>query len=192
MKKVLIATQNKDKFNIVKKILNSSDEGIYDCYSLRDMTTPVILSEEEGTVQNRAFNKAMETFKIVGKDQYEYIVGIDDGIEIRGEIIENVKDYINDILNNNYLKENEIINIVRAYCFAINDNEYYEITTKIPFKYIECKEKINIKANTYPLSNVMAPLYCDKSVVNLTEEETNNYYLQYSKEKIEEVLNDKK
>ena len=116
-----------------------------------------------------------------------YIVGVDDGIKMKGKMIENVKEYIKSILDNEYLKENEEIYIVRAYTFFDKNKNYKSIITEIPFKYIPLKEKFEIKKESYPLSHVMAPLNSIKTVSNMDDEESNLYYLNYSKEAYNEV-----
>ena len=187
MDKILIATKNKDKFEIVKRILNTILENC-EYYSLYDLNEIVKDEKEIGNVQQRAYAKAKQVYDNIKENEFMYIIGIDDGIEMKGKIIENVKEYINDIIEDRYLKEGEIVSVVRAYCFMNIHGNYKTVTTKIPFEYKKLNKKIEIKQNSYPLSNVLKPLDSNKTVVEMEDNESNEYYLKYSKSVIEEIL----
>ena len=58
MEKILIATKNKDKFEIVTKILNKINNLSYEYYSLYDIKNLEKSDKEEGNIEVRAYNKA--------------------------------------------------------------------------------------------------------------------------------------
>lgn len=105
MKKILIATRNKDKYKIVSKLLSAKTFKNFKFISLNEIKEDIIDKKEVGYIKNRSYEKAMNVYKSLKNNIYDYIVGIDDGIEIRGNIIENVKEYIKAILDNKYLKK---------------------------------------------------------------------------------------
>ncbi len=108
---------------------------------------------------------------------------------MKGKIIENVKDYIKDVIEGKYLKEKEKVYIVRAYTFINKEGQTKSIITEIPFEYAKPKEKIIVKENSYPFSYVFSALDLGKPIINLNKEEEYKYYLKYSKEKFDEVAN---
>lgn len=188
MKKILVATENKDKFEIVTKILDKINDTTYEYYSLYDIKDFKKSSKEEGNIEERAYNKANQVYSNIKENDFEYIIGIDDGIKMKGTLRENVKDYINDIINDKYLFEGEQIEIVRAYCFMKKDGEYKTIITEIPFKYKKNNGTLKIEQNSYPLSNVLRRLDSKKTIAQMDKDENNQYYLKYSEEKIKEVF----
>lgn len=187
MKKTLIATRNRDKFKIVSKLLSTDLFKDYEFYSLGDIEDNIIDKKEQGDVINRSFEKAMNIYNNISNNCYDFIIGIDDGIKMKDKIIEKVKDYIKPIIDDKYLSQNEIVFIVRAYTFVANNGKYKSIITEIPFKYKKLEKDFNIEDNSYPLSHVLTPLDSFKTVIELSEEESNNYYLSYSRKEIDEV-----
>jgi len=187
MKKILIATRNKDKYRIISKLLGTKNFEDYEFISLNDIEDIIEDKKEDGDVINRSYEKALNVYNNLKNNIYDYIVGIDDGIKMKGQMIENLKEYIKPIMDNEYLKENEEILIVRAYTFINKKGEHKSIITEIPFKYIPLKENYEIKENSYPFSHVMAPLNSSKTVSEMNEDETNLYYLDFSKNAYNEV-----
>lgn len=193
MKKILIATRNKDKFRIISKLLKSVFTD-YKFNNLDNVEKEIIDRKETGDIINRSYIKAKNVYDCLDEQKYDYIVGIDDGIKIRGKILENVKDYIKDIIDDKLLDENEIVYIVRAYTFFNKNGKSYSFITEIPFKYKKIDYDLKIEKDSYPLSHVLASLDKNIPVIKLNENESNDYYLLYSVEKfekIEESLNDK-
>lgn len=193
MKKILIATRNKDKFRIISKLLKSVFTD-YKFNNLDNVEKEIIDRKEKGDIINRSYIKAKNVYDCLYEQKYDYIVGIDDGIKIRGKILENVKDYIKDIIDDKLLDENEIVYIVRAYTFFNKNGKSYSFITEIPFKYKKIDYDLKIEKDSYPLSHVLASLDKNIPVIKLNENESNDYYLLYSFEKfekIEESLNDK-
>ena len=186
MKKILLATRNKDKFRIISKLLNPFFKD-YSFYSLDDIKDEIIDKKETGDVMNRSYEKAKNVFDCIKDNEYEYTIGVDDGIKIRGEMIENVKEYMGKIVDDELLEENEIVYIVRAYTFINNKGDKYSILTEIPFKYTKLNYKLEIEKDTYPLSYVLGPIDSDHPIKEMSPEESNEYYAKYSKDKFIEV-----
>lgn len=193
MNKILIASTNKDKISIVKKIINSVSSEKYEILSLRDVVVASKDDTEHGTIFERAEKKAKDCLNgLENKKEYRFVIGIDDGIIIKGALHENVKDFIKPIVEENFLSEHEIVYIARAYHFIRNDGKEYSVLTKIPFEFHRPKEQVKIEPFSYPLSFVLCQVNTNLSVSNNTPEQNNEYYLNYSLKPLEEVLNDKK
>ena len=191
MKTILLATSNKDKFQIVKYLLQKANltEPQYKIISLKDINYTAPDEKEQGTIDQRAKAKATSVASNVpNRTDYDYIIGIDDGIEIKGTIRENVKDHINKILFENYLKENESIIFPRAYYCIAKDNSTFETIAKIAYTYKQ-KTDIKVEPNSYPLSQVAVPLNSTKSLTDMDEHEANEYCWECCKDKIIELAN---
>lgn len=193
MKNILIATRNKDKFKLLSKLLSTELLRDSKFFSLNDIEDEIEDKKEVGDIKNRSYEKAMNAYLSIKNNIYQYIIGIDDGIEMKGQMIENVKEYIKDILDDKYLKEDEIVYIKKAYTFIDKNGVFKTIVTKIPFKYKKLTNHFEIEENSYPLNHVLTPIDSNLRLVDIDEETTNNYLLTYSKEGFDEVekfLND--
>lgn len=188
MEKILIATKNKDKYEIVKRILTAVNPTNYKFYSLYDIKNFKDDDKEVGDIEKRAYDKANNIFSSIDKNDFKYIIGIDDGIKMKGSLKENVKDYIEDIINDRYLVEGEEVEIVRAYSFLDENGKSTTITTEIPFKYHKIDSSFKIEENSYPLSHVLKPVNIDKTVAQMSNDESNNYYMKYSEEEIKKIF----
>ncbi|MDD6387514.1 MAG: hypothetical protein PUA68_00345 [Bacilli bacterium] len=194
MSKILIATRNDDKYKIVSELLKSTIFEDKEFYYLKNINEQIEDNEEKGDIINRSYEKAKNILNNIKNNDFQFIVGVDDGIKIKDKIIENVKDYINSIINGELLKENEIVYIVRAYTFIEKNGKEKSIITEIPFQYRKQTKEILIKKDSYPLSNVLSPLDSSKVISEQSFEESNDYYTIYSKKLLEEVkefFNDK-
>lgn len=186
MKKILIATRNKDKFKIISKLLSTNNFKDATFYSLNDIEENIIDKKETGDVINRSLEKALNAYNNI-KEDYDYFIGVDDGIKMKGKMIENVKEYITPILDDKYLTTNEKVYIVRAYTFIDKKGNHKSIVTEIPFGYKKLQEKFDVLENSYPLSHVLSPVGSSKTVSQLSIEESNAYYLEFSKTKLDEI-----
>ncbi len=184
--KILLATTNKDKEEIVKRILKSTifKDAIF--YNLEDIP-PITELEEIGDIINRAKDKALNVYNQLLNNEFDFIVGIDDAIKIKGKVIENVKEYLNKIINENYLEENEIIYMLRAFTLINKLGKEKTILTEIPYEYKSSKEKLTIKKNSYPLNYVLYPINSNESIANLDKEESNNYFVSCIKNNLNEL-----
>ena len=187
MQKILIATRNKDKYKIVSKLLKTNLFPEAEFYNISDINKEIIDEVEVGDINNRSKNKAVNVFNQLDENNYDFIIGIDDGIKIKGNLIPNVKNYIKDILADKYLSAGEIVYIVRSYTFINKENKIKTITTEIPFEYSKLDHEYSLQKNSYPLSHVLKPLNLDVPVYKLTDDESNNYYSLYSKESYNEI-----
>lgn len=187
MKNILIATRNKDKFKLLSKLLSTELLKDSKFFSLNDIEDEIEDKKEVGDIKNRSYEKAMNAYLSIKNNIYQYIIGIDDGIEMKGQMIENVKEYIKDILDDKYLKEDEIVYIKKAYTFIDKNGVFKTIVTKIPFKYKKLTNHFEIEENSYPLNHVLTPIDSNLRLVDIDEETTNNYLLTYSKEGFDEV-----
>lgn len=131
MKNILLATRNKDKYKIVSKLLSAKTFKNFKFISLNEIKEDIIDKKEVGDIKNRSFEKAINVYNNLNNNIFDYVIGIDDGIEMKGQMIENVKEYINSILEDKYLKEGEEVNILRAYTFVNKDGNYKSIVTTI-------------------------------------------------------------
>lgn len=187
MKKILIATRNKDKFRIISKLLSTSLFKGYNFYSLFDLEDKIIDKVENGNLLNRSLEKAKNVYDNISNNNYDFIIGVDDGIKLKDSIKENVKVYIKRIIDDEYLIQGEIVYIVRAYTFIDKNGKIKSILTEIPFKYKKLEKSFKIEENSYPLSYVLMPLNSQKTIIDQSEDDSNDYYLEYSNEKFKEV-----
>ena len=187
MKNILIATRNKDKFKLLSKLLSTELLKDSKFFSLNDIEDEIEDKKEVGDIKNRSYEKAMNAYLSIKNNIYQYIIGIDDGIEMKGQMIENVKEYIKDILDDKYLKEDEIVYIKKAYTFIDKNGVFKTIVTKIQFKYKKLTNHFEIEENSYPLNHVLTPIDSNLRLVDIDEKTTNNYLLTYSKEGFDEV-----
>ncbi len=187
MENILIATRNKDKFKLLSKLLSTELLKDSKFFSLNDIEDEIEDKKEVGDIKNRSYEKAMNAYLSIKNNIYKYIIGIDDGIEMKGQMIENVKEYIKDILDDKYLKEDEIVYIKKAYTFIDKNGVFKTIVTKIPFKYKKLTNHFEIEENSYPLNHVLTPIDSNLRLVDIDEKTTNNYLLTYSKEGFDEV-----
>lgn len=193
MKKILIATRNKDKFRIVSKLLKTNLFPNANFYNISDINKEIVDEVEVGDINNRSRNKATNVFSQLDENIYDFIIGIDDGIKMKGSIVPNVKDYIKDILDDKYLTNGEIVYIVRSYTFVNKNKKIKTVITEIPFKYSKLDHEYSLEKNSYPLSHVLTSINSQVPVYKLTNDESNKYYSLYSKDsykEIEEFFND--
>ena len=185
MKRVLIATTNFDKFNIVSRVFENTifakDEFIIE--SLADINLSIKDEKETGTNLERARTKAINAFNALRKSEYRYdfVVGLDDAIRVKGILEADIKMYIEKILYENYIDDGEVYAFNRAYVIIDKNKKMYETTIDIPYVYHKLKEKIQLKDHTYPLSRVAYPLGIDKPICDLNEKDEIDYYLKYVK-----------
>lgn len=189
MKKILIATTNRDKFKIISCLLRKA--GItnenFQILSLNDINYNGPDNKEVGNIANRARVKAETVKNYFSNENYDYFIGIDDGIILKGKMIENVKEYLNKILYENYLSEGEKIIFPRAYCVIGKNNEIFQEIIEIPYVYMS-KDNVILKQFSYPLNQVVVPIEYDKPIAEMSTEESNDYYWRYSKLKIKELV----
>lgn len=188
---ILIATQNQDKFWIVKGLLSNC--GLSDCLfkNLNDVNIQS-QSEEYGDLMNRALMKAQHACNVVDKsEQIDIYVGVDDGMKYKnGKTDANSKEVVEKILCQNFLSVGETLINVRAFAF-LNRNgkamDKFEI--ELPFKFIGNKNNVRPQTAKYPLRRVLSTLEGEKPLAEMSEEESMEYYLLFARRRIEEFVN---
>ena len=192
MSKILIATTNNSKFEVVKELLISCGFENYNFKLLKDLDLIIEDKKENGNIFERAKDKAVNVYNTINNSKYnndfEYIIGIDDGIEIKNIINPNVKTLISPIINNELLKDSEIVYICRAFYFYKNNTNQKGIITKIPFKYKQWTKDIDfLKEHSYPLSYVLCPLNSNLPVIEMDKKVSNDYNLSYCKKELKSI-----
>ena len=181
MKKVLIATTNKDKFKIVsgmfKETIFKEDE--YEIIQ-QDDSMKIREVSEKGTNKDRARAKALEAYNALEDYDYDYIVGLDDAIYANGKLDPDIKKIMCKILFQDYIKDGDEYGFNRAYCIIDKEGNVYEFNIDTPYIYHKLEGEFKVEKYTYPLSRVSYPMNCDKPICDLTDEESNEYYLSYA------------
>lgn len=187
--KILIATRNKEKYGVVSKLIAGVLPYKIEFFSINDLNIEITDQKEAGTIEERATQKAFNVYNNLTTNIFDYVVGVDDGILMKNELHENIKDYLDVIINHDYLKSGEIVCIVRAFAFINRLGEVNTITTRIPFEYKKVSIPVNIVESTYPLSRVLTPLgNPSTTVTDMNEDEISQYYLRYSAEDLKKGL----
>ena len=183
--KILIATQNVDKFNIISKMIKSSINSDIEIKSLNDIE-PIKEEIEEGTNLERAKKKAENAKKYV-KEDFDAIIGIDDGVIIKDQEYAAVKDHLKDIISGDKIKIGEIIYITRAYYMITKENEISSCLNKIPY-YLRKKLK-KYENIGYPLNKVISTIDNETVLSERDKDELNEYFIKHSIEDIRDLLN---
>lgn len=182
--KILIATKNNSKFEIISRMFYSilgnniliKNLNNYDYFVDKD---------EIGTNIERAKAKAKNAEEQI-KEDFDFILGIDDGIEIDGKEYVTVKDNLYDIVVGNKIKIGSIIYITRAYFLISNDKKEGLCYNKIP--YIVRKKLDTVEMGGYPLNSVISTIDNDTVLTECSNEELNNYFLKYSIDDLRAML----
>lgn len=187
---ILIATQNSDKFKIIKGLLSGC--GLSDCL-FKDLSDVHIESqgEEYGDSINRALMKAQYAYREIGKGKLiDIYVGADDRMECKNCNADDSSQVTTEkILRRQLLDAGDTLTIVRA--FALLDREGAVIDkfeTEIPYRFTGNPDNFQFLDNKYPLNYVLSALEGGKSLVEMGEEEAMNYYLRFSGERIKEAV----
>ena len=183
MKRILIATTNKDKYDAVSKLFRNTifPSDLYEIVKLTDeMNVPD--EKEHGDNIERARQKALNAFNHLRDYNFDFIVGLDDAMFVKGRIEPNIKEYLNKILFEHYLDDGEEYAFNRAYCIIDKTEKRYETTANIPYIYRSLTSEFKIEDHSYPLSKVSYPIGYDIPICDLDEEHEIDYYLQYVKD----------
>lgn len=183
--KILIATSNASKFEIVSRMLKTILNGNIEISSLKDLPKYDELPEE-GDNRERAKTKAFSAYENF-MDLFDYIIGIDDGIIIGEEEYVAVKEHLDDIIFGD-VKIGTSIYITRAYHMISKDGKEYSCFNKIP--YVLIKKLDNCDYEGYPLNNVLSTIESDCSLTSMSAEELNDYFIKYSLDDLKELTLD--
>lgn len=174
--KVLIATQNKSKFDIISKMIKSILSGEIEFKNLNEYPNFEDI-EEIGNNIERAKAKAYNAKKQIN-DEFDVILGIDDGIILKNVEYTAVKEHLYDIIVGDAIKIGEMIYITRAYYLIAKDNKESYCFNKIPYVV---RQKLNdLNQGGYPLNDVISTINDDIVLSDMTEEELNDYFLSYN------------
>lgn len=183
--KILIATKNNSKFEIISRMLYSILGNNILIKSLNDYDY-FVDKDEIGTNIERAKAKAKNAEEQI-KEDFDYILGIDDGIIIDGKEYVTVKDHLYDIVVGNKIKIGSTIYITRAYFLISNDKKAILCYNKIP--YIVRKKLDTVEMGGYPLNSVISTIDNDTVLTERSNEELNDYFLKYSIDDLRTMFN---
>lgn len=183
--KILIATKNNSKFEIISRMLYSILGNNILIKSLNDYDY-FVDKDEIGTNIERAKAKAKNAEEQI-KEDFDYILGIDDGIIIDGKEYVTVKDHLYDIVVGNKIKIGSTIYITRAYFLISNDKKEILCYNKIP--YIVRKKLDTVEMGGYPLNSVISTIDNDTVLTERSNEELNGYFLKYSIDDLRTMFN---
>lgn len=183
--KILIATKNNSKFEIISRMLYSilgnniliKNLNNYDYFVDKD---------EIGTNIERAKAKAKNAEEQI-KEDFDYILGIDDGIIIDDKEYVTVKDHLYDIVVGDKIKIGSTIYITRVYFLISNDKKEVLCNNKIP--YIVRKKLDTVEMGGYPLNSVISTIDNDTVLTERSNEELNDYFLKYSIDDLRTMFN---
>lgn len=182
--KILIATNNSDKFNIVSKMIKTIKNGDFDIKSLKDIEE-IPEKEEVGTNLDRARDKALNAKKYVGND-FDAIIGIDDGVIINDQEYVAIKEHLKDIIVEDTIPIGEKIYITRAYYMVLKNGKESSCLNKIPY-YIR-KKLIDFGKTGYPLNEVISTIDDETVLSKRDTNELNDYFIKHSLDDIEELF----
>ena len=183
--KILIATKNNSKFEIISRMLYSILGNNILIKSLNDYDY-FVDKDEIGTNIERSKAKAKNAEEQI-KEDFDYILGIDDGIIIDGKEYVTVKDHLYDIVVGDKVKIGSTIYITRAYFLISNDKKEVLCYNKIP--YIVRKKLDTVEMGGYPLNSVISTIDNDTVLTERSNEELNDYFLKYSIDDLRTMFN---
>ena len=183
--KILIATKNNSKFEIISRMLYSILRNNILIKSLNDYDY-FVDKDEIGTNIERAKAKAKNALEQI-KENFDFILGIDDGIIIDGKEYVTVKDHLYDIVVGDKIKIGSTIYITRAYFLISNDKKEVLCYNKIP--YIVRKKLDTVEMGGYPLNSVISTIDNDTVLTERSNEELNDYFLKYSIDDLRTMFN---
>ena len=183
--KILIATKNNSKFEIISRMLYSILGNNILIKSLNDYDY-FVDKDEIGTNIERAKAKAKNAEEQI-KEDFDYILGIDDGIIIADKEYVTVKDHLYDIVVGDKVKIGSTIYITRAYFLISNDKKEVLCYNKIP--YIVRKKLDTVEMGGYPLNSVISTIDNDTVLTERSTEELNDYFLKYSIDDLRTMFN---
>lgn len=183
--KILIATKNNSKFEIISRMLYSILENNILIKNLNDYDY-FVDKDEIGTNIERAQAKAKNAEEQI-KEDFDFILGIDDGIIIDDKEYVTVKDHLYDIVVGDKIKIGSTIYITRAYFLISNDKKEFFCYNKIP--YIVRKKLDTVEIGGYPLNSVISTIDNDTVLTERSNEELNDYFLKYSIDDLRTMFN---
>jgi hypothetical protein len=191
--KIVIATNNLSKFEVIRPILMYS--GLINYHFVRPENLGIELDVvETGSLRNRARIKAVEVYELLksqGKLSDVYMtVGSDDGIRINIEnkTYSDSKMATDRILKKDFVNIGDEITIVRAFAFVLQSGTIFSCITRIPMTFIGNPNNITRQEGVYPLEHVLAYKGTFTPIAKLDQETTDKYNQTYMLPKIKKVL----
>lgn len=182
--KILIATQNISKFDIITKMIKSIIEEEIEFKNLNQYADFNDV-EEKGSNIDRAKAKAYNAKKQIN-EEFDAILGIDDGIILKDVEYVAVKEHLYDIIVGNNIKIGETLFITRAYYLITKNNEDSYCFNKIP--YVVRKKLSELIPGGYPLNDVISTIDNNNVLSSMDEESLNNYFLKYNINDLREMF----
>lgn len=182
--KIIIATKNMAKFDIISKMLKTLFTENIIIKSLND-TNDFKDIEEVGTNIERAKQKALNAYNNI-TETFDAIIGIDDGIIINDIEYAAVKEHLNDIIIGDKVPIGDKIYITRAYYIITKENTHNYCYNKIP--YIIQKKLLSYKKEGYQLNSVISTIDNNIVLSDRNTDELNDYFLKYSIRDLEELI----
>ena len=183
---VLVATRNKDKFSIVKTLI----ESIVPDIQLEALNSTALKGDviEVGTIEQRATKKTeyfLDKLDLsIETTTYEAVLGIAVG---KASVSPHSQELTDQILEDIWPIKTPLL-IWRAYALArFGKVTRVEITT-VPFEYKGNQNNISREVGRYPLSYVIGPIGVDRCVSEQSEAETNIHNLKHSKDSVSRLF----
>lgn len=192
-KTILIATRNRDKFEIASGIfarLGLKEYGFINLHGL-NITEDI---KEKGTIADRAKQKADFFEKIVSRKKrpkITAILGIDDGLILPGKkrASSNSKEMTDAFLSGKLISVGDTVQLARAFALNVLDSKKRRTCiTKIPFKFLGSSQNIKRTEGKYPLNDVFGLCGNERSVNTTNKRECFGYYLKYCKKDLEGLI----
>ena len=182
--KILIATQNNSKFNIISKMIKSilgENIELKNLNEYKDYKDEIEIGDNLNRAKQKAYNAKNQL-----KEEFDIILGIDDGIILNDVEYVSVKDKLYDIVVGDKYPIGETIYITRTYYLINKDNVETYVLNKIPYIIQKKLKQINLVG--YPLNDVISTIDNDIVLSSRDEEELNEYFLKYSIKDLKDVL----
>ncbi len=193
--KILIATNNHTKFNLVARLLKETPFKEYDFVCPADLGFNLNV-REKGSLQNRALTKAGQARELVKKmevtDDIAYFVGIDDGIRFVQDKTthSDSKKATDRILKRENVHIGDSITIVRAFGFVDQKGNSLSCITRVPMTYIGNPNNIERKEGAYPLEYVLSYEHQQKPINQLSQDHKNIQNQKYMLKNISKTINE--
>lgn len=182
--KIIIATKNMSKFEIVSKMLTTIFNEKINIKNLNDVHEFKELDEKGNNIE-RAKAKAWNTYNNIN-EQFDAIIGIDDGIIINDIEYASVKQHLRDIVIENSVPVGSKIYITRAYYLITCDGREKSCYNKIPYIVQRKLESFEVKG--YPLNDVISTIDNTDVLSLRPTSELNEYFLKYTLKDLEDLM----
>jgi len=189
--KIVIATKNLHKFSLITETLVALGLGEYAFLNMYDIAYSGEI-EETGTIEERAKQKARAALEYLSGEQKQSIraiIGIDDGIAIKGIVTANARELTEGIVKGIALEPGEKVTDVRAhYGIILPEEEAISCQTFIPCIYRGSNGDVPHEENAYSLMQVFSYEGSKKTIADSSPEEILKNNLHYCGQELEVVV----